>query len=171
MDSFEFNKIAAGILISLLIAMSGSLLSEQLVHRQQLAKNAIDIAVVVSGDAGGAAASKELQPIAPLLAKASIEKGKEVAKKCTQCHTFEQGGAAKTGPNLWNIAGGKIAHVADYPYSQGFKDHKGTWTDEDLNKYLHKPRDFIPGTKMSFAGIKDDQERADLIAYLKSLKA
>lgn len=122
---------------------------------------------------GGAAgeAPKEFQPIGPLLATANVEKGKIVAKKCAQCHTFEQGGATKTGPNLWNIFGNKTAHVPDFPYSQGLKDKNGTWGDEELNHFLYKPRDFVSRTKMTFAGIKDDRERADLIVYLKSLKA
>lgn len=171
MDSFEFNKIAGGILLSLLIIMSGSLLSEHLLHRQRLEKNVIEINVESSGAGESPETAKSLTAIGPLLASANIEKGKIVAKKCLQCHTFEQGGATKTGPNLWNIAGNKIGHASNYPYSQGFKDKKGTWGDEELNHYLFKPREFVPGTKMSFAGVKDDKERADLIAYLKSLKA
>lgn len=170
MDSFEFNKIAGAILFSLLVAMSGSLLSELLVHREHLDKNAIDIAVESKGGDASPAA-QELQPITPLLASANAEKGKIVAKKCVQCHTFEQGGKNSTGPNLWNIVGNKIGHAADFAYSQGVKDKAGTiWDVELLNKFLHKPRDFIPGTKMSFAGVRDDKERADLIAYLQTLK-
>lgn len=170
MDSFEFNKIAAGILVSLLIAMTGSLLSEQLVHRDHLEKNAIEIAVEVSG-AGGADEKKELQPIGPLMASASVEKGEIIAKKCVQCHTFTSGGANSTGPNLFGIVGAKFGHKDDYPYSAAFKDKKGNWDEEELSKYLYKPRDYAPGTKMTYIGLKDDKERADLIAYLKTLKA
>lgn len=170
MDSFEFNKIAGGVLLSLLIIMSGSLLSEHLLHREKLPKNVIDIKLESSGAGDSGDKAAVLTPIGPLLASASIEKGQVVAKKCVQCHTFEQGGATKTGPNLWNIAGNKIAHIASYPYSQVFKTKQGTWGDEELNHYLYKPREAMPGTKMSFAGVKDDKERADLIAYLKSLK-
>lgn len=169
MDSFEFNKIAAGILLSLLIAMTGSLLSEIFIHREHLEKNAIEIAVEAPGDAAGGG-EKKLEPITPLLANASVEKGKVVAKKCAQCHTFDQGGPTKTGPNLWGVVGNKTAHAPNFPYSQAMKDKNGTWGDEELNHFLYKPREFVPGTKMSFAGIKDDKERADLIVYLKSLK-
>ena len=170
MDSFEFNKVAAGILVSLLIAMTGSLLSEYLVHRDHLEKNAIEIAVETS-NAGGAEGPKELQPITPLLASASVEKGEIVAKKCVQCHTFTPGGANSTGPNLFGIVGAKFGHKDDYPYSAAFKGKQGNWDEEELNKYLHKPRDYAPGTKMTFIGLKDDKDRADLIAYLKTLKA
>ncbi len=101
---------------------------------------------------------------------ASVEKGEIVAKKCIQCHTFTQGGTNGTGPNLFGIIGAKFAHKDDYPYSTAFKGKQGTWDDEEINKYIHKPREYVPGTKMSFAGIKDDKERADLIAYLNTLK-
>ena len=170
MDSFEFNKIAAGILLSLLIAMTGSLLSEHLVHRDHLEKNVIEIAVEV-GSAGAAEASKELEPITPLLASASVERGEIVAKKCVQCHTFTSGGADSTGPNLFGIVGAKFGHKEGYPYSAAFKGKQGNWDVEELNKYLHKPREYAPGTKMTFIGLKDDKERADLIAYLQTLKA
>lgn len=169
MNSFEFNKITAALLVSLLIAMVGSLVSESVIHPAKLPANVIGITV----DKGGSSAAdekKELQPIMPLLATADIEKGKEVAKKCAQCHTFEKGGATKTGPNLWGIVGGKIAHAADYAYSAVFKEKAGgTWDFETLRKYLYKPREFMPGTKMSFAGIIDDKELANLLVFLNSM--
>ncbi len=171
MNSFEFNKFAASVLVALLVAMTGSLLSEFLVHPRKIEKNVLEIAVE-SGSSGGAETSKVLQPIEPLLASASVENGKVVAKKCLQCHSFEEGGPTGTGPNLWDVVGKEIAHRADnFAYSAGLKSKGGTWTYEELNKFLHKPREYAPGTKMSFVGIKDDKERADLIAYLRSLSA
>lgn len=171
MNSFEFNKIAASILIALLVAMTGSLLSDFLIGHHPLEKNVLEIDVgAATSDVGNE--KKELQPITPLLASANVENGKVVAKKCLQCHTFEQGGRNGTGPNLWGIVGNQFAHAAEFAYSQGLKDKhgKGNWDVEELNKFLHKPRDYVPGTKMSFVGIKDDKERADLIAYLSTLK-
>lgn len=170
MDSFEFNKIAAGILIALLVGMTGSLLSEHMVSRDHLEKNAIEIDVEVTGG-GDDNVKKEITPITPLLASASAEKGEIVAKKCVQCHTFNQGGADGTGPNLFGIVGAKFGHKDGYPYSAAFKGKEGNWDEEELNKYIYKPRDYAPGTKMTFIGIKDDKDRADLIAYLKTLKA
>lgn len=168
MNSFEFNKFAASILVALLIAMSGSLLSEILIHPHRIEKNVLDIPIdsqVAPGEA-----PKALQPIEPLLASASIENGKVAAKKCLQCHSFEEGGPQGTGPNLWDVVGKEIAHrVASFAYSSGLKAKSGAWTYEELNKFLYKPREYAPGTKMSFVGIKDDKERADLIAYLRSL--
>lgn len=170
MDSFEFNKITASILVALLIGMIGSLLSDYLVHPVKLPKAVL----VIEGSeappkAGEKSEEEALKPITPLLASANVERGKEIAKKCTQCHTFDKGGANRTGPNLWGIIGAKIAHAADFAYSAGFKEKGGTWNDEELNILLHKPRSFVQSTKMSFVGLKDAQERADVIAYLHTL--
>ena len=168
MDSFEFNKIAASLLVALLVGMSGTLLSDWLVNPERIEKNILNITVESSDR--GAEEPKELQPITPLLASANIENGKAVFKKCAQCHTPGQGEPNKTGPNLWGIVGAKFAHISDFAYSQGLNVMSGKWDVEELNKFLHKPRDYVKGTKMSFVGIKDDKERADLIAYLQTLK-
>lgn len=171
MNSFEFNKIAASVLVALLVAMAGSLLSDTLFHSHPLEKNVIHIDLGATNNSASTE-KKELQPITPLLAAANPEKGKIVAKKCLQCHSFDKGGANLTGPNLWGIIGNQFAHAAGFAYSQGLKDKhgKGTWDVEEINKFIHKPRDYIPGTKMSFVGIADDKDRADLIAYLITLK-
>jgi cytochrome c len=171
MDSFEFNKISASILVALLIAMMGSLLSEYLVHPSNLEKPSFVVEGVETSSKPTDKSTDDdtLKPITPLLASANVEHGKEIAKKCTQCHTFEKGGSNKTGPNLWGIIGAKVAHIADFAYSSGFKDKGGTWDDEKLNILLHKPRAFVQSTKMSFVGLKDAQERADVIAYLHTL--
>lgn len=170
MNSFEFNKMAASVLVALLVAMSGSLLSDVLIQPTPLEKNVlqIDLGTTTSTVQSG---KKELQPITPLLASADPEKGKIVAKKCLQCHTFDKSGRQSTGPNLWNIVGNQFAHVASFAYSQGLKEKhgKGVWDTEELSKFLFKPREYVPGTKMSFVGIASDQERADLIAYLMTL--
>jgi cytochrome c len=170
MDSFEFNKITASVLVALLIGMIGSLLSEHLVHPSKLEKPVLVIeGVEASATPGQKPEEETLKPITPLLASASVERGKAIAKKCTQCHTFEKGAPNRTGPNLWGIIGAKIAHAADFAYSSGFKDKGGTWNDEELNIFLHKPRSFVQSTKMSFVGLKDAQERADVIAFLHTL--
>jgi cytochrome c len=171
MDSFELNKIAASVLVALLVAMIGSLLSEHFVHPAKLEKPAFVLEGVEAAPKPGQKAAEEetLKPIEPLLASASIERGQAIAKKCTQCHTFDKGGPNRTGPNLWGIIGAKIAHAADFAYSSGFKEKGGTWDYEKLNVLLHKPRAFVQATKMSFVGLKNDQERADVIAYLNSL--
>jgi cytochrome c len=100
-------------------------------------------------------------------------KGEKVAAKCKACHTFESGGPNRTGPNLFGIVGAPVEHKADFSYSAAMADHKaqvGTWTEKNLFDYLESPRDVVPGTKMQFNGVKDPAERADLIAWLKTLK-
>lgn len=170
MDSFEYNKILASVLVALLVGMTGSLISGYFIHPEKITKPLFE-----EGPESSAPAEKHttdddsLKPITPLLASASIDRGKTIAKKCTQCHTFEKDGSNKTGPNLWNIIGAKIAHAATFAYSAAFKEKGGTWDYEKLNIFLHKPRAFIATTKMSFVGLKEAQDRADIIAYLNSI--
>jgi cytochrome c len=165
-NGFELNKIAAAMLVSLLVAMVASMVGDAFISPQKLEKNSYDI----PGDEGGAATGeKEAQgpeDIKPFLAKADAANGEKIFKKCLQCHSIEKGGAAKTGPNLWGIVGGKLAHIADFAYSESLRAKGGVWDVDALNHFLYKPRAFISGTKMVFVGLSDVKERADIIAYL-----
>lgn len=174
MDSFEFNKIAAAGLVALLIAFMASLVGEELVHSEKLEKNVFVVEGVEEATAGPASAEEEkIEPITPLLAKADAAAGEKLVNKlCGQCHTFKSGEGHKTGPNLFGIASATFGHAADYAYSSVFKEKQGkeNWDVEKLSTYLHKPRAFMKGTKMAFAGIKKAEDRANVIAYLNSLK-
>jgi len=169
MDSFEFNKIAAAILIALLTIKGADLISDALIHPKMLKENAFKIEGVATVASGGGAQveKKGPAPIEPLLAAASAEKGVLVFKKCTSCHTIDAGGPNRIGPNLHSIVGAQKAKYPGYSYSKAMEEKGGAWSYDDLNIYLYSPRDFVPGTKMSFAGVKDDKDRADLIAYLR----
>lgn len=169
MNSFEFNKIAAAILIALLTIKGADLISEKLIHPVLLKENVYKIEGVssTSSQAASPETKKGPAPIEPLLATASAEKGEIVFKKCMSCHTAEKGGPNKIGPDLYGIVDAPKAKHPGYTYSKAMESKGGTWTYDDLNVYLYNPRDFVPGTKMSFAGIKNDQDRADVIAYLR----
>lgn len=170
MDNFEFNKIMAAVLIALIVGAVGAVLSDRIVAPQMLDKNVYEVAILEPSAGVAEEAPKELAPIAPLLAAANVENGEKIAKKaCAQCHTFAQGQPHRIGPNLWQIVGHKMGAREGFAYSKGYQGRTEPWTYENLNKLLYKPRDYIPGTKMSFAGLPKAEDRADVIAYLRSL--
>lgn len=107
--------------------------------------------------------------IAGLLASADLDAGAKASKKCASCHSFDKGGANKVGPNLWDIVGKAVASVEGYKYSNALAGLGGEWSYDRLDAFLAKPKDFAAGTKMSFAGMKTAEERAGLIAFLRSL--
>ncbi len=172
MDSMEINKGVAAVLVAGIVFFLCGWLGMNLVSEKRLEKPAIAIAGAPAEAAAGSAAPKpvELPPIAPLLAKADVAKGEATVKKlCSACHTFNEGGKAGVGPNLYGVVGGPHGHMEGFNYSAGMKAKTGPWTFDELNEWLHKPSSYVPGTRMAFAGISNDQERADVIDYLRSL--
>ena len=121
------------------------------------------------GKAETAAAPSGPAPIGPLLASADPAAGQAASKACAACHSFDKGGANKVGPNLYGIVGAKHGHIDGFAYSDAIKGKAGPWNYDELNKFLYDPKAYAPGTKMTFAGLKKDQERANVIAYLRSL--
>ncbi len=107
---------------------------------------------------------------ATAMAEGDPAKGEKVFKKCQACHTIEEGGKNKIGPNLFGVVGREAAKVEGFKYSSAMADSGLTWDEATLDQYLTKPRSFLKGTKMSFAGIKKEDQRADLIAYLATFK-
>jgi cytochrome c len=123
-----------------------------------------------SAGAQGAAPPATAEPIGPLLASASVDAGKDVAKKCVACHTFDKGKPNGIGPNLYGVVGDEIAHDRNgYPFSDALKQKGGSWTVDALNEWLFKPAAFAKGTKMTFIGLPKAEDRANVIAYLNSL--
>lgn len=170
MDSLGVNKAMAAVLVAGITFFVSGVIGQSLVKPKHLHESAIKIEGV--GEAPAAAGAKEeaLAPIGPLLAKADAAAGEANAKKlCAACHTFTEGGKAGVGPNLYNMVAHPRAAAAGFGYSNGLKAKAGDWTYEDLNAWLKKPAAYAAGTKMAFAGIAKDKDRADLIAYLRSL--
>lgn len=170
-DPLFVNKIAAAVLTAALIGMSAGFLSDLVFHQEagELAFN-----IEVAEDAGSAvadAAPAGPEPILALLATADLAAGEKLTKKCASCHTFDDGGANKVGPNLFNIVEFPVGGHSGFKYSGAMAEHGGTWSYDSLNKFLAKPKDYVPGTKMAFAGLKKTKDRANLIAYLRTLSA
>jgi cytochrome c len=171
--SFEANKIAAAILVALMVAMVSGILADKLVSPKMLAKNVYEVAGAPQAASSAApAAPAGPEPIGPLLAQASADAGKKDTIVCQSCHTFNKGGPNRVGPNLYGVVGDEIAHDrGNFDFSDALKKAGAgkTWTPDLLNQWLFKPQDFAKGTKMTYVGEPKTKARADIIAYLNSL--
>ncbi len=174
MDSFELNKMAGALLGTVFFVFSVGLMSDALFSKEAPEKPGYELAAA-EGDApaGGeaAAAPAAAEPIAPLLAKADAAAGEAVFKKCGACHSGDKGGANKVGPNLWGIVGRPIAAHEGFNYSAGIKEFAAgkSWDYEELSTFITKPKAYIKGTAMGFAGLAKAEDRANLLAYLRTL--
>lgn len=169
-DALKLNKLFAGVLIAGLLVMGGIKLGEVLVPHGHLESNAYPIEVAdTAGSADAPSAPTGPEPILALLANADASAGEKLAKKCAACHVFEAGGANKTGPALWNIVNADKGKVAGFGYSAALSAFGGSWDYAALNQFLYKPKAYISGTKMNFAGLKKPQDRANMIAWLREL--
>lgn len=173
MSSFEWNKVIASVLTAMIVAMVAGVLASQIVSPHRLHEPVYLPPGAEGGETATAAAAPAAapEPIEPLLANANVDRGKQLAKVCTQCHTFDKGAPNKIGPNLFGVTEENIAAVPGYQFSPALSAHKDQkWNPDDLNVWLLNPQQFAKGTKMSFAGMPKPQDRADVIAYLESLK-
>ncbi|NNE84551.1 MAG: cytochrome c family protein [Alphaproteobacteria bacterium] len=168
MSGAEINKLILACLTVLLVMLLIGNVVNELSHSEPLERNAY---VVIPSDEPAAAAAAEAEPglesILPLLASADPDAGQKAAKRCAACHTFNDGGANKLGPNLWAIVGKEKGTVDGFSYSDAIEDKGGVWSYDDLNAFLADPKGFLKGTKMNFSGISDAEDRAAVIAYMR----
>ena len=174
MDSFEFNKIAGALLFSLLVVLGLRALGETVFHVNAPEKPGYMVEIAEGDSSAGAAstAAAAATPLPVLLASADAAKGQKAFKKCAACHKVDAGASGGVGPNLHGIVGKAMGVTDGFAYSKGLKEvagAKGPWSYEALNAFLTKPKAYIPGTKMSFAGLKKEADRANLLAYLKEI--
>ncbi|NTJ41013.1 cytochrome c family protein [Agrobacterium larrymoorei] len=171
----KVNMAVGALLGTVFVLMSVSIASEGIFHAKAPEKEGFAIVAETTSENAGAEAAAPAVPIAQLLASADAAKGETVFKKCASCHTSESGGPNKVGPNLFDVVNRPIASHAGFSYSAGMKDFsKGSsekWDYDHLSYFIEAPKKHVPGTAMGFAGIKKDTERADLIAYLRTLSA
>ena len=170
MDELGFNKIAAAVLTAGIIAMVSGVIAGFVVHPKPLAKNVYVVAGAEGPKEAAGSEPKGPEPIAPLMASADPKAGETISKKCAVCHTFDKGGANKIGPNLFGVVGEPIGQGKGYEFSDALKSKHGNWDVDTLNAWLYKPQEFAKGTKMTFAGLPKAKDRADIVAYLESLK-
>ena len=169
MDSFEINKIVAAILLVALLLIGISKLSSVIfyVEKPKTPGYAVNVEQSVTAQVKTEAGTVEQKiDIAALMAMGDIATGEKVFKKCAACHSIVKGGKNNIGPALYNVVGRKIGAVNDYKYSKALTEYGKEWTIEELNGYLIKPAKWIKGTKMAFAGLRKEKDRASVIKYL-----
>jgi cytochrome c len=168
MDSFEINKIVAAVLMVALLVISIGKLSDVIFHVEKPEKPgyAVDVEEATTVSTSTKASVEEKVDIAALMAMGDVTIGEKVFKKCAACHSIVKGGKNNIGPALYNVVGRKTGVVSDYKYSKALASYDKEWTFEELNGYLIKPAKWVKGTKMAFAGLRKEKDRASVIKYL-----
>jgi len=161
----RFNTIAGWVLFAGIVALGSSIVAGEMFISERPEKMGYPIAGVEQEGAGGAAAE---QPIEAYLAKADPAAGQQVFNKCMACHNADKGGPNQLGPNLWDVIGEPIGQGKGFPFSDALSKVGGTWNWDNLNHWLASPRAMAPGTKMTFAGLSNPQDRANVIAFLSA---
>ncbi len=169
MNSVELTRIVTVLLTVALVVSLSNFIAGEIIPKHHDKVRAYVVAAAEAAPEAAAPAEVE-SGIAALLAAADPAAGKKAVKKCTACHSLDKGGKHRLGPNLWDLIDRPIASAAGYGYSNALKGRSGeTWSYDNLDAFLTKPKDWAPGTKMAFAGLKKPERRADLIAHLRGL--
>ena len=168
MDSFEINKIVAAVLMVALIVIGIGKLSDVIFHveKPETPGYKVEVEQVSTASSSTTTSAEEKVDIAALMAMGDIASGEKIFKKCAACHSIIKGGKNAIGPALYNVVGRKVAAVEDYKYSKALVAYTKNWTFEELNGFLIKPQAWIKGTKMAYAGLRKERDRASVILYL-----
>ena len=165
------NKIIVSIVLAIILIFGINIIADTIFFVEKPEKSAYQVASVTS-ESGKTSSDTNLenssgsQNIMAIFASTSAAEGEKVFKKCTACHSIAKGGANKIGPALWGVLGRKAGSVPEYKYSKALVAHGKSWSFEEMNGFLIKPKDWIKGTKMSFAGLKNEKDRAAVILYM-----
>ena len=168
MDSFEINKIIASILMVALLVIGLAKVSNLVFHveKPKIPGYAVEVEQVSSGANSDIETVEEKIDISALMAMGDIASGEKIFKKCAACHSIVEGGKNKIGPALYNVVGRQVGGISDYKYSKALAGYEKVWTFEELNGFLIKPAKWIKGTKMAYAGLRKEKDRASVIKYL-----
>ncbi len=168
MDSFEVNKIIAAVLLVALILIGIGKISDIAFHVKKPENSAYKVEILENDTVTNSIMKEVVEKvdISALLALGDITHGEKVFKKCAACHLINKGGENKIGPALYGVIGRKVAAKEDYKYSKAMAGYDKSWTFEEMNGYLKKPQIHIKGTKMAFAGLRKEKDRASVILYL-----
>ena len=169
MDSFELNKIIGAVLLVALLVIGIGKVSNLVfkVNKPEKSNYKVELDVESAETKGDEEpVQREIVDIAALLSTGDLAHGEKVFKKCSACHSIKSGGVNKIGPALYNVVGRKVGVLDDYKYSKALTEYEKNWSFEELNGFLLKPKDWIKGTKMAYAGLRKEKDRASVILYL-----
>ena len=165
MDSFEINKIVAAVLVVFLVVFGIGKVSDIIFHVEKPNTSAYKVEVSTASSTQDSS-TDQLVDITALLAMGNVDDAKKVWKKCSACHSIKKDGKNKIGPALYNVLGRNVAALNDYKYSKALAAYGKSWTFEEMNGFLTKPQAYIKGTKMAFAGLKKEKDRASIILFM-----
>ena len=168
MDSFEINKIVAAVLMVALLVIGIGKISDVIFHvkKPKTPGYTVEVEQIASTSEIETNVTENKVDIATLMAMGDVVNGEKIFKKCAACHSIVKDGKNKIGPALYNVVGRRVGGVSDYKYSKALAGYEKSWTFEELNGFLLKPAKWIKGTKMAYAGLRKEKDRASVIKYL-----